>query len=194
MKSFIQKMLVSTAIGIVSLASVGHAMAASPHHYRARVSAARAPYHYQAPLDVAAIPPYPNYSSQASPAPRYRSRYDIAARPPYPRWGSGYRGAQPFDVGRMVAALFGGAVSLHYSGRVTASDSYSYDYSSPPDTTAADVSAAAEQEQNVNDETDAAIQENNANLQALDQSIAASEAQNDAANAATQQYLINNGM
>ena len=44
------------------------------------------------------------------------------------------------------------------------------------------------------DATNAAIQQNDANLVALDASIAAAEEQNDDANAATEQYLINNGM
>lgn len=192
MKSLIQKLLVSTAIVIVPVAFAGNAMAASPHH-RARAPAARAAYRYQAPLDVAAIPPYPNYSSKPAPAPSFRAGYDIAARPAYPLWAGRYPvAARGIDVGGLIAALLGGAIPLHYGGKVSVSGSSdwspSYDTTSP----AADVGTAAEQI--AADAAAAAAQQNDANLTALDASIAASEQQNDAANAATQQYLINNGM
>jgi len=208
MKYLIQRLLVSTAIAIVSLGSASHAMAASPHyraslHRTAAAPAARAPYRYRGRLDVAAIPPYPNYSSSAAWAPRARAGYDIAARPQYPRWGGGYPVAQwgggypvagpGIDVRGLITALLGG-VPLHYGGRGMASGGGAYvDYSPSPDTSAADAAGWAA-EQAANDATAAAIQQNDANLQALDQSISAAEAQNDAANAATEQYLINNGM
>jgi hypothetical protein len=205
-KSLLHRLLVSTAIGLLSLASAGQAMAANPHHHRAPLhhsaSATPAPSRYQAPLDVAAIPPYPNYSSGPSPAPYARGGYDSAARPSYPQWGGGYPVAQwgpgfPFggsgiDVRQLIASVLG-SVPLHSGGRVTAADAGSYDYTPSPDTSAADAAGwAAEQE--ANDATAAAIQQNDANLQALDQSISAAEEQNDEANAATQQTLINNGM
>ena len=99
------------------------------------------------------------------------------------------------DVGQLIAALVGGALPLHYGGKATASSSgsYDFDYSPAPDTSASDAVGWAA-EQSANDASAAAIQENDANLQALDASIAASEQQNDQANADTQQYLINNGM
>jgi hypothetical protein len=216
MKSLIQRMLVSTAIGLVTLGSAGQAMAANPHraatlHHRATASAA--PNRYQAPLDVAAIPPYPNYSSNTAPTPRSRAGYDIAARPSYPQrsvgygyspwgggypyspWGGGYPVAGPgVNVAALIAAVLGGGFPLHYGGKVTASDSGSYDYSySAPDTSAADAAGWAA-EQSANDASAAAAQDDAANAQALDASIAAAEEQNDEANAATQQTLINNGM
>jgi hypothetical protein len=195
MQSLIQRILVSTAIAIVALGSAGNAMAANPH-VRARAPAAQAPYRYQAPLDVAAIPPYPNYSPEAATPPYSRAGYDIAARPPYPQWAGGYPVAgSGIDVGRLIGVLLGGALPLHHGGKVAVSGSGSYDWSTSPtyDTSPpADVDAAAEQ--SAIDATDAAIQQNDANLDALDASIAAAEQQNDAANAETQQYVINNGM
>ena len=160
-------------------------------------------YRYRGRLDVAAIPPYPNYSSGAAWAPRSRAGHDFAARPYYPQWGRGYPDARwgggypvagpGIDVRGLVTALLGG-VPRHYGGRGAASGSGSYvDYSPPPDTSAADTAGWAA-EQAANDASAAAIQQEDADLQSLDQSIAAAEAQNDAANAATQQYEINNGM
>lgn len=211
MKTLIQRMLVSTAIAIVSLGCGGYAMAASPQHktnvnHKARASAA--PSRYQTPpVDVAAIPPYPNYSSYAAPGPRARAGYDIAANAPYPQrgpgypvpqWALGYPVAGPgIDIGGLIAALAGGRLPLHYGGTVTASGSDSYDYSpaydaAPADAGAADAGAAAEQA--AADAAAAAEQQEATDLSALNASIAAAEEQNDEANAATEQYEINNGM
>lgn len=214
MKYLIQRLLVSTAIAIVSLGSAGHAMAASLHdkaslHHKVGTPAARMAYRYRGRLDVAAIPPYPNYSSTPAWAPRSRAGHDIAARPDYPQWGRGYPvarypvapwgggypvvGSRVNDAG-LIAAVLGSGAPRYYRGRGTASGSGSYvDYSPPPDTSAADTAGWAA-EQAANEASAAAIQQEDADLQSLDQSIAAAEAQNDAANAATQQYEINNGM
>jgi hypothetical protein len=192
MKLLIQRLLVSTAIAIVALGSAGNAMAANPH-YKARASAAQAPYRYQAPLDVAAIPPYPNYSSNAAPAPHSGAGYDFATRPPYPQWTGGFPVAgRGIDVGQVIAALFGGALPLHY-GKVAVSGSDSSDWSPTYDTSPA-VDVGPTPEQTSADAAAAAMQDEDANLAALDASIAAAQEQNDEANAATQQYLTNNGM
>ena len=214
MKYLIQRLLVSTAIAIASLGSAGYATAASLHdkaslHHKVGAPAARVGYRYRGRLDVAAIPPYPNYSSGAAWAPRSRAGHDFAARPYYPQWGRGYPvgrypvapwgGGYPVvgsrvNVAGLIAAVLGGGAPRYYGGRGTASGSGSYvDYSPPPDTSAADAPGWAA-EQAANDASAAAIQQEDADLQSLDQSIAAAEAQNDAANAATQQYEINNGM
>jgi hypothetical protein len=208
MKSLIQRLLVSTAIAIVSLGSAGHAMAASTHHtpslhHKAGAPVARTRYRYHGRIDVAAIPPYPDYSSSPAWAPHSRAGYEVAADQQYSRLGSGYPVAQwgggypvagaGVDVRGLITALLGG-VPLHYGGKGVASGSGSdVDYSPAPDTSAADAAGWAA-EQAANDASAAAIQQEDANLQALDQSISAAEQQNDAANAATQQYLINNGM
>jgi hypothetical protein len=202
MKSLIPRMLVSTAIAIVSLASTGNVMAASPHH-NARVVAAQAPYRQQAPLDVAAIPPYPNYSSKASPAPHFRAGYNVAGRPPYQQWGRGPVAGPGINVGQLVGAMLG-MVPPQYAGIVqsamkqaashrssgSASGTYDPSFDSPStsmpiDNSASDAaaaSAAAVSEQNLNDDS------------AMTASMAAAEQENDAANAAALQTEINAGM
>ena len=209
-KSLSHRLLVSSAIGLVSLAFAGQAMAASPHHkatpHRTVSESAARAYRSQAPLDVAAIPPYPNYSSNAAPAPRSRAGYDIAARAPYPptayraqrgygpQWGYGYPfGGPGIDVRQLIASVLG-SVPLHYGGKVTVSSGSSdYDYTPSPDTSVSDAAGWAA-EQSANDAAAAASAQDAANAQALDASMAAAEQENDEANAATQQYLINNGM
>ena len=209
-KSLLYRLLVSSAIGLVSLTSAGQAMAASPHHKATphrtvSASAARA-HRSQAPLDVAAIAPYPNYSSNTAPAPYARAGYDTAARAPYPptayraqwgygpQWGYGYPfGGPGIDVRQLIASVLG-SVPLRYSGKVTVSSGSSdYDYTPSPDTSVSDAAGWAA-EQAANDAAAAASAQSAADTQALDQSIAAAEEQNDEANAATEQYLINNGM
>lgn len=79
-------------------------------------------------------------------------------------------------------------------GRAASDSGYDPTFDTPaPDTSAADANSWAI-EQNAQQASEQAIQEENQSLQQLDDSIAAAEAQNDAANAASQQYLINNGM
>jgi hypothetical protein len=213
-KSFLHRMLVSTAIATVSLASAGHAIAASPHHkanlhHRASAAAAPAPYGYQARLDVAAIPPYPNYSSQPTRAPRSRAGYDSAARAPYPQWGGGYPYSQwgggypvaqwfpgfPFagpaiDVRGLIASIQG-SVPLHYGGKATASGSGSDFIETPaPDTSAADAAGWAAQ-QAANDATVAAIQNMNQNMSDMNAQNAAAEAQLATQEANDQQTMTN---
>jgi hypothetical protein len=99
------------------------------------------------------------------------------------------------------AQLFGGFFGLPFSiatyaaPKVTAHavrDGSGYDptFDSPSPTVEVDNS----QSQAAIDASDQAMQLEDQSLNDLDASIAASQAQNDAANAATQQYLINNGM
>jgi hypothetical protein len=201
------KTLTTSAIAIVaSFGLVGNAMAANMHA-STPATTARAPY-AQPYVDVAAIPPYPNYQSSATPqTARARTGYDVASRAPYAYPAAQYPVAQyptaqypvalgPANVGQLIGMLLGGGAwpipsGLHYTG-TPSSDQGSYDptFDTPSqptvvDNTASDEAIAA---------SDAAIQENDANLAALDASISAAETQNDEANAATQQYLINNGM
>jgi hypothetical protein len=189
MKLLIQRMLVSTAIAIVSLASVGNAMAANPHpkarastaqaakpHLKARMSTAQTPYRYQGWVDAAAAPSYPNYSSNASPAPYSSRGYDVAAREPYSQWGDGYPFAGPgFDVRQYVMAALARAAASHHGGK--ASGSGSYENGSPPTDDAAAAAAGWAIEQSANDTTAAAMQEEDQSLQELDQSTSAMEQQ-----------------
>jgi hypothetical protein len=204
MKLLIHRLLVSTAIGLVSLATAGQAMAATSHHrtVRAPARAAQTAYRSQAPLDVAAIPPYPNYSSNASPAPRGRAGYDIAARPPYPQWAGGPQWAPGYpvtgsiDVQQLIAAVLGGGLALHYGGRLAVSGSGPHDYSSSPsydNSPAVDNSSAANDALAASEEENQIIQENNDTM-AETASMAAAEEENDEANAATLQTEINAGM
>jgi hypothetical protein len=200
------KTLTTSAIAIVaSFGLVGNAMAANMHA-TTPATTARAPY-AQPYVDVAAIPPYPNYQSSATPqTSRAGTGFDVAARAPYTYPAAQYPVAQypaaqypvafgRANVGQLIGMLFGGALPIPYGSHYTGtagSDQGSYDpsFDTPTqptvvDNTASDEAIAA---------SAAAIQDNDANLAALDASISAAEAQNDAANAATQQYDINNGM
>ena len=103
-----------------------------------------------------------------------------------------------------LAQFFGGlfglplpvAVTGHTSARAArgtvSSDTGGYDptFDSQSPAVAVDNS----QSQAAIDASDQAMQQEDQNLQDMNASNAAAEAQNDAANAATQEYLINNGM
>jgi hypothetical protein len=195
------KTLTTSAIAIIaSLGLVGNAMAAGMHA-STPATTARAPYG-QPYVDVAAIPPYPSYQSSATPqTAQTRTGFDVAAREPYGYPAAQYPVAQypvafgRANVGQLIGMLFGGALPIpsgsHYTG-TAGYDQGSYDptFDTPTqptmvDNSASDAAIAA---------SEAAMQDEDANLSALDASIAAAEAQNDADTAATQQYLINNGM
>jgi hypothetical protein len=200
MKSLIQKSFVSTGLVLVSLALGGHAMAATAH-VKARTTPQAAP---RLGVDVAAIPPYPNYTPAAGPNSQRNGRYSAAARPDYRYPARGYFvGAEPgINVGQLVGAMLG-MVPPQYAGIVqsamkqaashrsygTSSGGYDPTFDSPSPSTpidnsasdAAAASAAAASEQNLNDEM------------ALTASMAAAEQQNDAANAAALQTEINAG-
>jgi len=88
MKSLFQKSLVTTGLVTASLALAGNAMAANVHA-KTRAVPAQTPY-----VDVAAIPPYPSYSSTAA----------FAAGP-------------GINVGQLIAATLGG-LPPQYAGIV----------------------------------------------------------------------------
>jgi hypothetical protein len=198
MKSLIQKSFVSTGLVLVSLALGGHAMAATAH-VKARTTP---PAASRMGVDVAAIPPYPNYTDAVGPNPQ--SRFNATARTTYPYPAGGHFGAGPgTNVGQLIGSMLG-MVPPQYAGIVqsamkqaathrsygTSSGGYDPSFDSPSPSTpidnsasdAAAASAAAASEQNLNDEM------------ALTASMAAAEQQNDAANAATLQTEINAGM
>jgi hypothetical protein len=200
MKSLIQKSFISTGLVLASLALGGHAMAATAH-VKARTPPQAAS---RAGVDVAAIPPYPNYTDAVGPNQQKNGRFNAAARPTYRYPAGGQYGAGPgIDVGQIIGSMLG-MVPPQYAGVVqnamrqaashrssgTSSGGYDPSFDSPSPSTpidnsasdAAAASAAAASEQNLNDEM------------ALTASMAAAEQQNDAANAATLQTEINAGM
>jgi hypothetical protein len=183
MKSLIRKSLASVGAIVLSLALAGNALAAGTH-VKSKPRATATPF--RSTLDVAAIPPYPNYTPEAAPVAPTRG-FDVAAQPydgtyPYRRGRYPVAGV---DVGQLIGPLFGG-MPVQYRGRAaashggssdTASDSPTYDTPSPSDS-----SAAAAAIQQANDES------------ALNDSVAAAEQQNEAAQAAAIQTEINAGM
>ncbi|MGA2941067.1 MAG: hypothetical protein ABSE50_03455 [Xanthobacteraceae bacterium] len=199
MKSLIQKSFVSTGLVLASLALGGHAMAATAH-VKARTTPPAASWQG---VDVAAIPPYPNYTDAVGPNPQRNARSNAAARPAYRYPAGGHFGAEPgINVGQLIGGMLG-MVPPQYAGIVqsamkqaashrsygTSSGGYDPTFDSPSPSTpidnsasdAAAASAAAASEQNLNDEM------------ALTASMAAAEQQNDAANAAALQTEINAG-
>jgi hypothetical protein len=200
MRSLIQKSFIPTGLVLASLALGGHAMAATAH-VKARTTP---PAASRLGVDVAAIPPYPNYAPAAGPNSQRNGRFNAAAWPAYPYPVGGYFGAGPgIDVGQLVGAMLG-MVPPQYAGIVqsamkqaashrssgSASGTYDPSFDSPStsmpiDNSASDAaaaSAAAVSEQNLNDDT------------AMTASMAAAEQENDAANAAALQTEINAGM
>jgi len=94
----------------------------------------------------------------------------------------------------MPPPVTGHAVTHVARGTTESSGSYDPTFDTPtPDTSASDAVGWAA-EQNAQDAAAMAMQEEDQSLNDLDASIAAAEEQNDEANAATQQTLINNGM
>lgn len=196
MRSLIQKSFIPTGVVLASLALGGHAMAATAH-VKARTTP---PAASRLGVDVAAVPPYPNYTPAAGPNWQSNGRFNAAARSAYPYPVGGYFGAGPrIDVGQLVGAMLG-MVPPQYAGvvqsamRQSASHEFSgtydptFDSPSPPtpiDNSASDAAAAAAaaaSQQSLNDEM------------ALNASMAAAEQQNEAANAAALQTEINAGM
>jgi hypothetical protein len=199
MRSLIHKSFISTGLVLASLALDGHAMAATAH-VKARTTP---PAASRLGVDVAAIPPYPNYTSAAGPNSQRNGRFSAAARPAYPHPVGRYFGAGPgIDVGQLVGTMLG-MVPPQYAGIVqsgmrqashrsssTSSGTYDPSFDSPTTSTpidnsasdAAAASAAAVSEQNLNDDM------------AMAASMAAAEQENDVANAAALQTEINAGM
>jgi len=201
MKSLIQKSFIPTGLVLASLALSGHAMAVTAH-VKARTPPQAAS---RAGVDVAAIPPYPNYTPALGPNSQRNGRFKAVARPAYPYPVGGHFGAGPgIDVGQLIGGILGmvppqyaGIVqnamrqaASHRSSGTSSSGGYDPSFDSPSPSTpidnsasdAAAASAAAASEQNLNDEM------------ALTASMAAAEQQNDAANAAALQTEINAGM
>lgn len=94
----------------------------------------------------------------------------------------------PFPLSNYAA----GNITAHAARGAVSSDAGGYDptFDTPSPTVDVDNS----QSQQAIEESDEAIQQADQDSQNMDASVAASEAQNDAANAATEQYMINNGM
>jgi hypothetical protein len=200
MRSLIQKSLVSTGLVLASLALGGNAMATTAH-VKARTAP---PAASRQGVDVAAMPPYPNYARAAGPNWQRNDRFNAAARPAYRYPAGGNFAAGPgVDLGQLLGAVLG-MVPPQYAGMVqsamrqaashrssgTSYGGYDPTFDSPSPSTPIDnsasdsaaASAAAAAQQSLNDET------------ALTASMAAAEQQNDAANAATLQTEINAGM
>jgi hypothetical protein len=199
MKSLIQKSFIPIGLLLASLALGGHAMAATAH------VKARTPPQATSRMgvDVAAIPPYPNYTDAVGPNSQRNGSFNAATRPSYRYPAGGHFGAEPgINVGQLIGGMLG-MVPPQYAGIVqsamkqaashrsygTSSGGYDPTFDSPSPSTpidnsasdAAAASAAAASEQNLNDEM------------ALTASMAAAEQQNDAANAAALQTEINAG-
>lgn len=84
------------------------------------------------------------------------------------------------------------AVTAHAARATAKSDAGSYEPTF--DSASSAVAVDNSQSQAAIDASDQALQQMDQNIQDMNASNAAAEAQNDAANAATQQYMINNGM
>ena len=105
MKTLFQKSLVTIGLVAASLALAGNAMAANAHA-KTRAIAPQTAY-----VDVAAISPYPHYSSTAAPRSRSGTRDNLAARSPhsYPYRDGRSFGARPgIDVRQLIAAALRG--------------------------------------------------------------------------------------
>jgi hypothetical protein len=106
----------------------------------------------------------------------------VASRLPY--------GQPQADIGQFIQSMFGGGFPMQYSSRrARGSQDWSPSYDSSP---AIDTSSAGTDAQAASDAESQAIQSMN-DTNALNASMAAAEAQNDAANAATLQTEINAG-
>jgi hypothetical protein len=163
-KSLVTKSLVRTTIIVASLALTGNAFAANANHVAAKTS--HTAHHV---VHQVAGARYPQFTQRQ------------------------------FDLPDFIAAAFGGfAVPLMtHAVRTTgthAPAAYSDDNSQVFDQSPAAVEVDNSQSQAAIDASDQAMQQEDQSLQDMNASNAAAEAQNDAANAATQQYMINNGM
>jgi hypothetical protein len=152
MKSLIQKSFVSTGLVLASLALGGHATAATAH-VKARTTPPAASWQG---VDVAAIPPYPNYTDAVGPNPQRNARSNAAARPAYRYPAGGHFGAEPgINVGQLIGGMLG-MVPPQYAGIVqsamrqaashrssgTSSGTYDPSFDSPTTSTPIDNSAS----------------------------------------------------
>jgi hypothetical protein len=114
------------------------------------------------------------------------------AHPVQTHVGHAYQPTAPAPVAQLFQGLFGLPIPVTVG---SARDIGGYDptFDSPTyDSSAVDVDNS--QSQAAIDASDQAMQQEDQSLQDMNASNAAAEEQNDEANAATQQYLINNGM
>jgi len=163
-KSLVTKSLVRTTIIVASLALAGNAFAANASHVAAKTP--RTAHHVVHRVLAAK---YPQFTQRQ------------------------------FNLPDFVAATFGGfAVPLvTHASRATgtrAPAASSDDNSQVFDTSPAAVEVDNSQSQAAIDASDQAMQQVDQDTFQMDESVINTEAQDDAANAATQQYLTNNGM
>jgi hypothetical protein len=163
-KSLVTKSLVRTTIIVASLALAGNAFAANASHVAAK-----------------------------TPRTAHRVVHQVAAAK-YPQFTK-----RQFGLPDFIAAAFGGFAAPLVTHASRATGTHAAAASSDDDWQVYDQSPAAaevdnSQSQAAIDASDQAMQQEDQALQDVNASNAAAEAQNDAANAATQEYLINNGM
>ena len=163
-KSRLTKSVVRTTIIVASLALAGNAFAANASHVAAKTP--RTAHHV---VHHVAAAKYPQFTQRQ------------------------------FDFPNFIAAAFGGfaAPLVTHASRATgthAPAASSDDNWQVFDQSPAPVEVDNSQSQAAIDASDQAMQQEDQALQDMNASNAAAEAQNDAANAATQEYLINNGM
>ncbi len=163
-KSLVTKSLVRTTIIVASLALAGNAFAANVGHVAAKTP--RTAHHV---VHHVAAAKYPQFTQRQ------------------------------FDLPDFVAAMFGGfAVPLvTHASRATgthATAASSDDNWQVFDQSPAAVEVDNSQSQAAIDASDQAMQQADQDTFQMDESVISTEAQDDAANAATQQYLTNNGM
>ncbi len=163
-KSLVTKSLVRTTIIVASLALAGNAFAASAGHVAAKTS--HAAHHV---VHHVAAAKYPRFTQRQ------------------------------FDLPDFIAAAFGGfavpfvthasrTAGTHASAASSDDNWQVYDQSPAP------VEVDNSQSQAAIEAADQAQQQVDQDTFEMDESVINTEAQNDAANAATQQYLTNNGM
>jgi hypothetical protein len=147
-------------------------------------------------------------TATAANLPAHKAAATAHVSQPLPAVGVGARQRQPagqpyFDIGQFIQGMLGGPLPPQYAqivrnavresaSHVGSSGSYDSSYSPSYDPPAIVVDNS--QSQAAIDAANQAMQQEDQSLQDLDASIAAAEAQNDAANAATLQTEINAGM
>ncbi len=98
---------------------------------------------------------------------------------------------QPAGMAQLFQGLFGGGFALQATSGGSSGDS-GYDPTFDSPSPAVDVDNS--QSQAAIDASDQAMQQADQDTFQMDESVISTEAQDDAANAATQQYMTNNGM
>jgi len=172
MKSLFAKLLVSSGLIVLSLLLNGGA-----------ATAANLPVHKAAATA---------HVSQPRPAVRVAARQRQPAGQPYLDIGQFIQGMLGAQLLPQYAQIVQTAVREAASHRFSRSYEAASPYNFPPSSPAVDVDSS--QSQAAIDASEQAMQQEDEALQDLDASIAAAEAQNDEANAATLQTEINAGM